>query len=279
MRLAWSVLCVSLVFSLWAGTASGQDFRVESKVVITRKVAAERMVRQVSSQSPQVISASSTVFHAGRGYDYLPDVDELTIYDAAHQRFLLISRPNRVACRLTFTDIETELHRIDNTTSQHLAELPEPKTPAEITLRKRSQFLLKPSFSASQTGDQLLLESDVVTYRVACDAAKSDEHLAVCIGYADWFARLNAVVNRNAPLPWARLKLNAELQSRRVLPTMIEQAWTNDGTTVQARHTYHWTLNTGDRKKIREYEEIANDTELTWVPLAQYLRQIGIVKD
>jgi hypothetical protein len=96
IRLSIALLIVANSFA----TSFAQQFSVTTKVVQPLPNAAP------GEPQEEVVATSITLFHAGKVFDWLPAVGEVTVFEPIHQRFILFNGKRRVATTVTFEQIQ-----------------------------------------------------------------------------------------------------------------------------------------------------------------------------
>lgn len=249
------VVCAAAIL-VSAATTSAQEFRVFTKVYDT-----------ASPEGPTVpVSTSTTMFHAGRVYDYVSPAGELVVLDLANRKVTLFDTKRRVSTTVDFDEIVHLLKRSREETLEYLDELELEPGGKESTALLR--FHLDPTFEESYDAEKqrLTLSSDHLVYRATCTELDEPEHLDAYLRYADWAARLNHVVHPHSPFPAARLRLDDALRERGRLPVQVElerRAAGEAPRTLKAVHLIHWNLNPTDRRKIHYWSTLLRDEKST----------------
>ncbi len=175
--------------------AFAADFRVENKVFVNNE------------KEPR--TQSTTIFFGGSVYDYLEKPKEITVFDVAHHRFVLLDPARHVKTELTTDEV---VALVDNL-----------KRWATTQTDQLLRFLGDPKFEETfdeATGD-VWFKSPWVTYRVAGVPAESTAMLQQYREFSDWYTRLNARLNPGSKLPFARLRVNEVLYQRQELPREV----------------------------------------------------------
>ncbi len=203
MRLPTGLFAVSFgSLVTWAATALGasesidpQDFRVENKIFTG------------SEKEPQV--CSTTIFCDGVVYDYLEEPAEVTVFDKAHGRFVLLDLTRQIKTELTTAEVLRFTERLKRWT----------QTQSDPVLR----FLGDPQFEEQfdEASGELSFTSPWVTYQALTIGAESKE---ICGQYresSDWYGRLNTLLNPGARPPFARMIVSEALEQRGLFPREI----------------------------------------------------------
>ena len=250
------VAALAVPFLAAVDRAAGQEFRVFTKVYGSA----------VPGGAVEPVSTSTTMFHAGRVYDYVSPAGELVVLDLANRSVTLLDTGRRVSTTVDFDEIMHHLKRSREETLAYLGELEKEPGGRESTSLLR--FHLSPKFEeAFDSAEQrLTLASDRMVYRATCTEIDEPSHLDAYLKYADWVARLNHVVHPHSPYPEARIRLDEALRKHARMPTQVELELRPPGEsprTFRAVHRIHWDLNATDRKKIHYWSSLLRDEETT----------------
>ncbi len=249
MRLRISLACLLLATTINTGAA--QEFMVTTK-----------LYQQQPTET--LVARSMSVFHAGRVYDYVDTVGELTVFEPAQKRFLIVNTGGMVATVLSFADIETYIYQTEARAKQIVAQ----KDGANLAA---IAFQLKPDFETSydKARKQLQLNHSLLSYNVEC-AEGSEEALATYCNYINWTAKLNYILHPQV-LPNPRLALNAALESHRVLPLELKlDSNLGSGLHLKAVHKYYWRLDDGTRRQIVHWNSVLKDPNLKQVKFKEF---------
>jgi hypothetical protein len=228
MRSARLVFTFSLLLVLshpyhpgWAG-----EFRIETDVFVD------------DGKEPAV--ATLTIFSEGVVYDFLlTGVEEITVFDQQRQRLVLLDTKRKVKTELTFDSV-----------LEYVAQMK-----VQLSEANRETFLAEQLDIRSDEAEWLTLTNGDVTYRAEGTSPKFPEAATEYQLFADWYARLNAMREGNPP-PFARIRLNAELASRGLVPKTIERTIVQKRglqqktQTLRSQHLANWRLSQTDRKQI-----------------------------
>ncbi len=187
--------CFALILADAHTTVAAEDFRIENKVFYG------------SRRKP--ISESTTIFHDGLVYDYMQDPPEVIVLDKAGGRFVLLDTIRRVRAELTTDDVATfvrQLQRVAPTQNDPL-----------------KQFLADPHFEEQfdESTDELTLSSRWMTYRVLIEPRDEAAIANQYRDFADWYVRLNTLLNPGSKPPFARLLVNTALHQRQATPREV----------------------------------------------------------
>lgn len=225
----------------WTG-----EFRIETDVFVD------------NAKEPTV--ETLTIFSEGVVYDFLlTGVEEITVFDQQRQRLVLLDTKRKVKTELTF-----------DTLLQYVAQMK-----VQLSEAKRDVLLAEELEIQSDDAGCLTLTNGAVTYRAEGTSPKFPEAATEYQHFADWYARLNAMREGNPP-PFARIRLNAELAARGLVPktierTIVQQRGLQQKTqSLRSQHLANWRLSQTDRKQIdRAGTYLVSFTD---VPFREYLQ-------
>jgi hypothetical protein len=240
MRTSWSsaVLALLVVFAAAVGLAAdateagSEGFRIENKVFVD------------NAKEPH--AESTTIFYHGVVYDYLKKPAEITVFDGAHRRFILLDTTRRVQTEVSTDKVVSFLEGLQRWVAQQ----------SEPFVR----FLGEPEFEErfDEASGELSLSSPWMTYRLATIDAESEAASRQYREFSDWYCRLNTLVTPGARPPFARLLVNAALEKRQRFPTEVELTIrTRKGippkkTTIRGEHQLVRRLVESDRDRVAQ---------------------------
>jgi hypothetical protein len=203
-----------------------QEFRVETDVFVE------------DEEDPVV--QTLTIFSDGVVYDFLrTGTEEITLFDHQRNRLVLMDTRRKVKSELTMDGIMAFVAAMKS-------QLNKPQR----------EYLLEGNLKTSTDEEgSLLLTNEAITYRVQGIEPKSSSAALDYRQFADWYARLNAMRLGNLP-PFARIRLNAEIEAKGWIPTEIERTitqrrgLTSSKQVLRSRHLVNWRLSNSDRKLI-----------------------------
>jgi hypothetical protein len=146
-------LCAALIF-LAAATASAQDFRVKTQIT------------KPGDRTP--VGGSMVMFHAGKAYDSLSRGSQVTIFEPAVNRFVVLDLARRLKAEIAFDEIETILERTTRRAEQKLVSVHGSTDREEINSANLLKFQIHPAFEEKYDADrrQLVLSSKPLSYAV-----------------------------------------------------------------------------------------------------------------
>ena len=138
------------------------DFRIENRVFVE------------GEKEPQ--SRSLTLFQAGIVYDFMSEPSEVTIFDKAAGRFILLNMAKREQTEVTSAEIDAFIEKLKRLANKQKDPL--------------NKFFADPKFEErfGAAGGELSLTSPWVTYRVVTEAAKDSTVSADYRDFSDGYA-------------------------------------------------------------------------------------------
>jgi hypothetical protein len=254
VRLLRPVLVVGWLLS-GGGPALAEGFRVDSQVFIGKET------------TPH--STNVTLFQAAHVYDFLDHPRQITIYDLARGRVVLVNPDEKVKAELSQVMLESFC---DN------RRRAEPQTTDPVL-----RFALDPRFEEEGKAEgkeydgERTYSSRYITYRIKPLAESSAGAASAYRKFSDASARLNAVVNRGSLPPFPRLIVNESLAKSGDVPSevhlKVSPARLAGGRTVllKSQHEYRWRLLDSDLRMIVQAGEFL--ASAAPVSLAEYLRR------
>ncbi len=237
-----------LAFALGSllASAQGDDFRVENKVF------------RGSNTKP--VAETLTLFSGDFVYDFVLDdqsdgieCKEITVFDNRRGRILLLNTKRKIQTMLT----TKELGQLTDAFRKRAANEP-------------NNGLFAPVFTVAyeEAEQQLTMTSNAISYRVRGFSTKDPAAVKRYTRFADWYARLNAIIG-NVP-PFGRIELNRLLAEKGLLPLKIERTivLNRRKTVARSEHSIIWTLSNTDRRRIERAGEMM--TTLRSVSLPEY---------
>ena len=260
-----TLLVLAAMAALAGNDANAQQFWVYTRV--------SRPIVEADKPVDEVVARSLTLFHAGRVYDWIPTVGEVTVFEPAHKRFVILSSKNMIATRVSFDEIERLISSARDETSNYVDRLLERGGNDAKTLVEPLEFQLAPAFkeSFSTESQELKLMSPRFAYVVDCREPEVPEGLDAYLTYADWAARLNYVLHPQSFNPEPRLQLNESLRKIKRIPSKVQLRVEFDKPLrLQAEHQFGWKLRSTDRERIGHWETLFKGDKLEWVTFRDY---------
>lgn len=253
--------CLVAVASLPA-PALAQEMRIYTRVVKD----------SLADERPQVLARTLSLFHAGKVFDYIATADEVTVFDPANRRIVILDTSRQLATTIDFDELKNLL-RLGKQEATEYAEQLERRGGDAARSAALIRFQLAPQFETrfDSKGHRLVLEHPGYRYEVRCVPSDRPEVLRRYLDYADWMARLNWVLHPQALLPAPRLALNAELRRRHLQPVEVS-LWIGSTPELRLRatHEIRWSLDKRDRALIEDWEQLLRSRRVREVPFRQY---------
>ncbi|HVC92857.1 MAG TPA: hypothetical protein VND64_04155 [Pirellulales bacterium] len=220
--------------------AWGDDFHVQSKLFYPDK--------------DEPVSESTTLFYAGRVYDFLSAADETTVFDPQNDEFKLLDSGRKLKTEITTGEIAQKINLL-RTAARAQVHLP------------LAKFYIDPKFTESQNqnGD-VLLTSAYLEYKLKTFIPSNPEASRQYCAFADWSVQLDVMLNLKPDsnpsdvLPFARLKVNDVLKQRQELPlevvkTLKPQKKGKKEVIYRSEHSIQPRLAQEDLRRIKEVHE------------------------
>ena len=241
LRVAVTALA-ALVCGLWAAGAAAQsdpnevaEFRVENRLFVDNE------------KEPH--SESTTIFFHGIVYDYLKKPAEVTVFDKARGRFVLLDVTRRVHTEIGTDKISAFTEALRQRVLAHSDPL--------------VQFLAEPKFEEhlDEAGNQLTFSSPSMTYRLTTIPADSQAIARQYREFSDWYSRLNTLLTPGSRPPFARMVVNAALEKRQAFPSEIQltlrlkKAVPPKRATIRSEHHLVRRLVESDRDRVAQTDQ------------------------
>jgi hypothetical protein len=219
--------------------AAAEDFRIDNKVYVEGR--------------KEPVSSSTTIFHDGVLFDFMQQPEEITIFNEAGKRFVLLDVRRKVSAELPLAAVTDFADRL--------------RQRAEKSDEPLVKFQADPKFDEKfdpSTGD-LTLSSPWMTYRIKTQNAETRELAAQYRKVSDWLARLNTVLNPGSRLPAPRLLVNEALAKRDLtarevrLTTTAKKAPSSKDTAVRSEHRLSQQLTAADLARVKQAQQYATD--------------------
>lgn len=231
--------------------------------------------------SPLPLSYSLTLFHGGRVYDYMPDIGEVVIFEPIHNRFLILGK-NYTATEVSFAEINHFLESAHSEAVQYIDELSADPDPASAAKAAAMRFQLSPDFQEAyeKHENRLTMRGTELEYLVETQTVEAPNVVNLYLEYADWAKRLNFVLHRNSSLPESRIKLNASLRERKLLPNAVELTMhLNPPVKFRAEHRFAEEFQSADRRLISQWERTLQSNQIRWMTFREYQQNLLVHAD
>lgn len=216
------------------GARAGEEFRIENKIFVGNE------------KEPRI--KSTTILHDGVVYDYLESPPEVTVFDKARSRFLLLDSDRRIKAELT-TDY------VDHFT-ERLKEWAQNQTDPFL------RFLADPQFEEQVEGSsELSFASEWITYRVIPMDTEDEVISRRYREFSDWHCQLNTLLSPGARPPFARMIVNAALDQRQQMPREVhltirpKEGFLSRRITLRSEHLLVHQLVESDRKRVAQTDQ------------------------
>lgn len=230
----------------------------------------------------QIVSSSLSLCHNGRVYDYVDAADEVVIFDPVEKRFTILNNTRGLSSRPTFDEIRHLLDSVEPKTQRYIEEQLASGSPDAQRISESIRFQLNPKFT--QTFDPmrgtLVLSSPSFTYRVETRKWNDREQVERYLTYADWMARLNAVLHPGSLLPGPRMALNESLRKQADrMPVSVElDLRPNEQFRLRAEHQLTQKLSDDDNQRVARWEETLNSKSVKEVPFRSYQQAVLVTR-
>lgn len=262
------ILFAILIVTSAGSAALAQDYRILTEIKTTPP-----------KGRPKITGRMLSIFHAGQTYDRVDGMDVVTIYQPALRQFTLFSAAHQQVTHISFKEISASLQKFDDSARDYIAHLKKKGDRASLRTIEALQFRLTPKFNERYDAKQgdLFMTSKRVSYTVHCSLMKGidPEITSDYIQYADWMARLNSLMHAQAMFPEPRLKVNAALQARRVMPLKVEREDVPTGLRQSASHKIRWKLTKADKQSIFHWNQLLNDPDMVQVTFEKFRSAIA----
>jgi hypothetical protein len=225
--LSLSGLLASCILFYLPNASSAEGFRIETTMYV--------------GDEEQSTSEATTLFLDGVVYDFLTKPEQTAVFrkptGGKPGRFILLNPRERI--------------RTEFSTEQLAGAMQKLRTWAARQDDPFLQFAANPEFKESfePESGELILASHLESYTVATERVEHAEALAEYREFLDWYARLNTLLSGGPP-PEPRLRLNAALARREVVPLKVELKRGRENEPLRAEHKFTWRLSDADVERI-----------------------------
>jgi hypothetical protein len=229
-------------------TVTAADFRVDSEVFV--------------GDQTKPRSSNVTLFHGERVYDFLDAPPQVTVYDLARGRIVLVDPDRRVKCEVS----GEMLSAMEGTLRRNKSDDP--------LLR----FALAPEFDEKldKQAKSRVFTSKYLTYRVTPAQGDHEAFAEQYRAFSDAAARLNALVNRGSLPPFPRLAINESLAGAGQVPESLQMTVSprlrlgGRSVALRSQHKFHPRLSEADHRKVEQAgADLADSRRVT---LAEFLK-------
>jgi hypothetical protein len=261
------LVCCAWGWSLGGLAIHAQELRVYTKT------------SQLSpgAERPEVVARSLTLFHAGKVYDYIDALGEVTIFEPAHHRFTILNRDSGTFAIVSRDEVRRFLSLAEEGARQVVTDLLRSPDPQQKPALEFIEFQLEPVFDAryDEATKRLRLQSPHLIYDVTCAASPQPPIVDAYLRYADAMAELNAVLHPQSLLPGPRQAMNEELRRRHVLPVQVRRTLPGPAMIeLTAEHEWRWSLSELERQYIANWEGDLTKGRVRQTPFEQMQRAV-----
>lgn len=241
-----------------------QEFRIRTTVY-----------QHQTNVDPTIVSRSVSIFHAEKVYDHVDGLGEVTIFDPAQKRLIILNESRMIKAVINFDEIKNLLNVARHQTQEYIHDQIKRQESTGKEIAAQLKFQLDPEFDIAydDSRNQLTLDSKLINYRVQCVAPDQKASAETYLRFADWMARLNYVLHPYTLPPGSRIILNQELRARNLIPTEVElQTRLEEQLHLRAEHKIHWKLDNKDRGLIHHWETLRKNKDVNTITIQEYLR-------
>lgn len=226
----WGMAVVAAILIGVANPTFAQEFRVDNRVFLE------------DNEEPEI--ETTTFFHGSFVYDCISDDGEITIYDTGRERIVLLDSLREVCTETTYEELHGFIQDHQRLINQQ----------EDSYLR----FMANPQFQTTYDEETslLVLNSPLVTYRIRTQPT-DEEKAAAYRQFTDWTSRLSTRMHVGSSPPFARMKVNEQLDSRGLLPKEIyltlrsgENSITSSPFMLRSEHDYRMGLTESELRQI-----------------------------
>jgi len=224
-----------------------------------------------------VLSRSLTLFHAGKVYDYMDSLREVTIFEPAHRRFTVLNETAGHFAIISQDQVRRYVSLAEDHAREISGQLVRNGQVDDHAAIEFLQFQLQPQFETtfSASARQLKLHSPQFSYDVETAAAPQPATVEAYLRYADAIVELNSVLHPQSFLPGPRLRLNQQLREQGVLPVRVKRrAEFGQTSELVAEHEWKSSLTELDRQLIDLWESQLSKGSVKELPFEQLQRAV-----
>lgn len=248
-RRLYCVACLAIAASFaCANMSNAEGFRIETKVF--------KGEEKEGKEAKTAESETTTLFLDGVVYDFLKKPEQTAVFrkpaGGNPGQFILLNE-------------QRDPHEILDRKGRHYRYEDE-----SLGFAQRDpflQFAANPEFEESFDDDtgKLTLVSHLENYKVDTMPAEHPDAMIEYREFLDSYTRLNTLLSSGLLQPGPRLRLNAVLARRKVVPIKVELSRSGEEP-LRAEHAFTWRLSQDDQKRIDEvrsnltkYQEVSNE--------------------
>ncbi len=239
------------------GAACGAEFRIENKVYVD------------DEKRPH--SGSVTIFSDDMVYDILDGEGEITIFDRARGRLVLLDPAHHLRTEISVAKLHQAMEQL-----QAWAYSQPDRAQPDPFLR----FLAAPKFDRQgvTAAGEMEFASPWATYQVMPQDPVNGEIARAYQDFSNEYCQLNTLINPGARPPFARMIVNDALGQRKLIPREVKltirpkEGLTAKRTTIRSRHQFTPRLSDADRRQIARAGQLV--TSFTPVLLDEYQKRV-----
>lgn len=233
-RVGLNSIFVVAAISTIAASSLAEGFRIETKVFTG------------DDKHKELVSETTTLFLNGAVYDFLEKPEQTAVFrkptGGKPGQFILLSDEHSVLTKFSTDNVAGAMKKMRTWASHQ----PNPFL----------QFAANPEFDESFDNDsgKLELKSKFETYTVETTPAEHPDSLGEYREFLDWYTQLNTLLSSGKMPPEPRLRLNAVLARRKVVPLKVKLMRPGQEP-LRAEHEFNWRLSQDDQKRIDDVRE------------------------
>jgi len=218
-----SLFVLFALVALLPTASRGDEFRIETKIY--------------AGKFRDPVNHNTTLFQAGYVYDYLSNPPRVAVFDQRGGRFIILDPERKLKAEVQTLEVKHLIDRLQELASRNSIPI--------VRFAANPEFTVK--FSENGT---LTLSSALMTYKLKTIPAPSAAAAEQYHEFSDWYARFNTMAQPGSTPPFPRLKVNAELAQRGLVPTEVHL--NTRSVDVRTEHVVAWRLLDADHKRIAE---------------------------
>ncbi|MEM1063634.1 MAG: hypothetical protein AAGJ97_15020, partial [Planctomycetota bacterium] len=233
----------------------------------------------------EAVARGVTLSRGGRVYDYSDATGEVLVYDRTDRTFQILNAARGIRTEATAVEVDRHLAKAREEIAKEAERLRTSNDPAAVRLAARLEIDAGGAEVAVFEDDgRLTVAAGPAKYtvRTASAEAWADRQAAVARVYADFADDVHClgyVLHPRAVTPDLRMKVNADLRRRSVLPVAVRLETGPDEIAHRAEHVFAMELTDVHRAMIFQWEAMLDDASLRKVPLRTYVKQSHDAKE
>jgi hypothetical protein len=236
----------------WAGAARGAEFRMENRIY--------------AGDEKQPVGGSVTLFADDVVYDVLTGQREITVFDRAHGRFVLLDPAHRHRTEIGMARLRQAIEQLQSWAYGQ----------QDPFLR----FLAAPKFDRQglNASGEMEFASPWATYLVLPQEVANSEIARAYREFSNGYCALNTLANPGGRPPFARMIVNDALGQKNLIPRQVtlilrpKEAAAAKRTVIRSEHQFTPRLSAADRQQIARVEE--DVVSFAPVPWDEYQKRV-----